>query len=157
MTKTIRPPSTLSAFLHYVSLNMLAMLGTSCYILADTFFVANGIGEDGLTALNLVLPLFNLMNATGLMIGIGGATKYAIHKARGEQEAGSQIFFHALLLAGVASVIFMLIGLFGSDPICRWLGSDAATHDKMVVYLHRCSCVISCLQRLSGMMVHRIG
>ena len=64
MTKTIRPPSTLSAFLHYVSLNMLAMLGTSCYILADTFFVANGIGEDGLTALNLVLPLFNLMNAT---------------------------------------------------------------------------------------------
>ena len=60
MTKTIRPPSTLSAFLHYVSLNMLAMLGTSCYILADTFFVANGIGEDGLTALNLVLPLFNL-------------------------------------------------------------------------------------------------
>ena len=44
MTKTIRPPSTLSAFLHYVSLNMLAMLGTSCYILADTFFVANGIG-----------------------------------------------------------------------------------------------------------------
>lgn len=45
MTKTIRPPSTLSAFLHYVSLNMLAMLGTSCYILADTFFVANGIGR----------------------------------------------------------------------------------------------------------------
>ena len=140
MTKTIRPPSTLSAFLHYVSLNMLAMLGTSCYILADTFFVANGIGEDGLTALNLVLPLFNLMNATGLMIGIGGATKYAIHKARGEQEAGSQIFFHALLLAGVASVVFMLMGLLGADPICRWLGSDAATHDKMVVYLRTLYC-----------------
>ena len=140
MTKTIRPPSTLSAFLHYVSLNMLAMLGTSCYILADTFFVANGIGEDGLTALNLVLPLFNLMNATGLMIGIGGATKYAIHKARGEQEAGSQIFFHALLLAGVASVVFMLVGLLGADPLCRWLGSDAATHDKMVVYLRTLYC-----------------
>lgn len=140
MTKTIRPPSTLSAFLHYVSLNMLAMLGTSCYILADTFFVANGIGEDGLTALNLVLPLFNLMNATGLMIGIGGATKYAIHKARGEQEAGSQIFFHALLLSGVASVGFMLMGLLGADPICRWLGSNAATHDKMVVYLRTLYC-----------------
>ena len=52
--------------------------------------LVNGIGEDGLTALNLVLPLFNLMNATGLMIGIGGATKYAIHKARGEQEASGK-------------------------------------------------------------------
>ncbi len=82
-------------------------------------------------------------------------------EANGKPAAKS--FFHALLLAGVASVIFMLIGLLGADPICRWLGSDAATHDKMVVYcgrctvLHRCFCVISCLQRLSEMMVHRIG
>lgn len=163
MTKTIRPPSTLSAFLHYVSLNMLAMLGTSCYILADTFFVANGIGEDGLTALNLVLPLFNLMNATGLMIGIGGATKYAIHKARGEQEAGGQIFFHALLLAGVASVGFMLVGLW---VLTRFAAGWGAMQRPMIRWwytcgrctvLHRCSCVISCLQRLSEMMVHRIG
>lgn len=140
MTRSIHSPSTLTAFLHYVSLNMLAMLGTSCYILADTFFVANGVGEDGLTALNLVLPLFNLLNATGLMIGIGGATKYAIHKARGEQEAGSQIFLHALVLAGVAGVLFLLTGLLGADPICRWLGSNSATHEKMVVYLRTLYC-----------------
>ena len=34
----------------------------------------------------------------------------------------------------------MLVGLLGADPICRWLGSDAATHDKMVVYLRTLYC-----------------
>lgn len=40
-------------FLKYTSLNVLGMIGLSCYILADTFFIANGVGEIGLSALNL--------------------------------------------------------------------------------------------------------
>ena len=31
-------------FVKYVSANVLGMIGYSCYILADTFFVARGIG-----------------------------------------------------------------------------------------------------------------
>ena len=56
-------------FLRYVSANVLGMIGYSCYILADTFFIARGIGADALAALNLVLPAYSLMNGTGLMIG----------------------------------------------------------------------------------------
>lgn len=132
--------SILSSFFHYVSLNVLAMLGTSCYILADTFFIANGIGETGLTALNLVLPLFNLLNATGLMIGIGGATKYAIYRARGEKDEGNCVFFHALLLTLLASIVFVVTGICFTEPICRWLGSSAATHVDMVIYLRTLYC-----------------
>jgi Na+-driven multidrug efflux pump len=43
-------------FIRYVSANVLGMIGYSCYILADTFFVARGIGSDAIAALNLVLP-----------------------------------------------------------------------------------------------------
>jgi putative MATE family efflux protein len=140
IAQSAKPRSTLSAFFHYVSLNMLAMLGTSCYILADTFFIANGIGKVGLTALNLVLPAFTLINATGLMIGIGGATKYAIFKARGASKNGEQIFFHACLLAGIASALFVSLGLFAASPISHLLGSNAETHDMMVTYLRPLFC-----------------
>lgn len=140
MKTQIKSHSILSAFFHYVSLNVLAMLGTSCYILADTFFIANGIGETGLTALNLVLPLFNVLNATGLMIGIGGATKYAIYQARGEKDEGNRVFFHALLLALLAGVVFVVIGVCFTEPICRWLGSSAETHADMVIYLRTLYC-----------------
>ena len=60
-------------FVKYVSLNIIGMMGLSCYILADTFFVAQGIGVNGLSALNLAIPIYSFINGTGLMIGMGGA------------------------------------------------------------------------------------
>ena len=41
----------------YVILNICGMIGLSCYILADTFFISNGLGANGLTALNLAIPV----------------------------------------------------------------------------------------------------
>lgn len=52
-------------FVKYVSANVLGMIGYSCYILADTFFVARGIGSDAIAALNLVLPAFKLVKRNG--------------------------------------------------------------------------------------------
>ena len=37
--------SILKSFIKYVSFNVIIMIGLSCYILADTFFVANGVGS----------------------------------------------------------------------------------------------------------------
>ncbi len=48
----------LKEYIKYVSLNVLSMLGVSVYVLCDTFFIANGIGTDALSGLNLVLPFF---------------------------------------------------------------------------------------------------
>ena len=76
-TKVIHSSDTsghiFSLFLKYVSANVLGMIGFSCYILADTFFIARGIGSDALAALNLVLPAYSLLNGTGLMIGMRNA------------------------------------------------------------------------------------
>ena len=44
-------------FSRYTSLNVLGMIGLSCYILADTFFISKALGTAGLTALNLAIPL----------------------------------------------------------------------------------------------------
>ena len=61
-------------FFQYTSQNMLGMMGLSCYILADTFFISQGLGADGLTALNLAIPFYNFIQGAGLMLGMGGAT-----------------------------------------------------------------------------------
>ena len=36
----------------YIVPNMLAMIGTSCYVLADTFFISVAAGADGITAVS---------------------------------------------------------------------------------------------------------
>ena len=61
-------------FAKYVSQNVFAMIGMSCYILADTFFISYKCGADGLAALNLNMPVFGLVFAIGSMIGIGSAS-----------------------------------------------------------------------------------
>ena len=51
----------LKKFIKYVSQNMLGMVGMSVYILADTYFISVAVGADGITALNLVLPIYNII------------------------------------------------------------------------------------------------
>ena len=70
-------------FIRYVSQNMLGMLGMSLYILADTFFIAKAVGANGITALNLVLPLYNLIFAVGAMIGVGSAIRFTVERNKG--------------------------------------------------------------------------
>ena len=79
-------------FYKYISLNVLGMLGLSCYILADTFFISKRLGADGLTALNLAISVYSIINGLGLMLGIGGATRFAICRAQNETQKGNQVF-----------------------------------------------------------------
>ena len=62
-------------FARYVSFNVLGMVGVSVYILADTFFIANGVGSDGLAALNFSIVLYTVLQATGLMLGDRKSTR----------------------------------------------------------------------------------
>lgn len=77
----------LREFVRYSALSSCGMIAVSCYILADTFFVAQGLGTAGLAALNLAIPIYNFIHGTGLMLGMGGATKYSIHQSRGDPAA----------------------------------------------------------------------
>ena len=72
-------------FFKYVSQNIFGLLGTSCYILADTYFISQAAGTDGVTLLNLCLPVYNFIFAVGSMVGLGAATRYAILRAQGDE------------------------------------------------------------------------
>ena len=111
-------------FFHYVFLNIFGLLGTSCYILADTFFISRAAGSDGITLLNLCLPLYNLIFAVGSMLGLGSATRFAILRAQGDERA-HRYFSNALLWAWMFSIPFMLAGAFCPDVLLRWMGGDA--------------------------------
>lgn len=124
-----------SLYFKYVSLNVLGMAALSCYILADTFFVSRGLGADGLTALNLAIPVYNLVNGTGLMLGVGGGAKYAVSKSRGDSNAQNKVFTNTLFLAAVFSAVFLAAGIFFSKSITAALGADSAVFNMTNTYL----------------------
>ena len=111
-------------FLKYVTQNILGMLGISCYIIADTFFIARAAGADGITVLNLVLPIYSIIFAIGAMIGVGSATRFAILRAQGDAQA-QYYFSNALCFVWMIAVPFVLAGVCIPDKIIAVMGGDA--------------------------------
>ena len=112
------------SFFQYVSLNVLGALGLSGYILADTLFVAHRLGTDGLAALNLAISVFGLINGLGLMLGIGGATRYAICRTQGDGVRADRAFSRALACGGALGGLLALAGLLWAVPLARLLGAE---------------------------------
>ncbi len=107
----------------YLFPNMLAMVGISLYVLADTFFISLTAGADGITALNLSLPVYAVIYALGAMIGIGAATQFQLLRAEGKQEA-EEYFFVSLFWNALFGLLLMGIGLVASDAILHLMGAD---------------------------------
>ena len=129
----MKTKSIFTQFLKYASLNVLGMVGISCYILADTFFVAQGLGADGLAALNLAIPVYSFINGTGLMLGMGGAIRFSIQQGQGKD--ANMTFMNSLYLAVGFALIYIIMGFFGSEQIAVLLGAEGEILSMTATYL----------------------
>ena len=111
-------------YARYTALSVVGMLALSCYILADTFFVSKSLGTDGLAALNIAIPVYNFIHGTGLMLGMGGATRFSICKSRGAHREADEMFTNTLYMAVCFSALFAALGLFFSGELAALLGAD---------------------------------
>ena len=68
---------------------VLSMMVNSLYNIIDSYFVAK-ISEDAMTALSLVFPLQNLVNAVTIGFGVGINAVIAYYLGAQEQEKGDQ-------------------------------------------------------------------
>lgn len=133
--ETMKNKSIFHDFIKYVSLNILGQAAFSCYTVADTFFVSANLGADGITALNLAFPIFCLINGTGLMIGMGGGTRYSILKSRGDDEKADRIFTSAICMTACAALVYIFFGAFLSGAATKILGADNTVFDMTSTYL----------------------
>lgn len=122
-------------FFQYTFLSVLGTLGVSCYILADTFFISKGLGNDGLTALNLAIPAYSFVHGTALMLGVGGATGFSVSKSRGDGQRANMIFTVTVIAGAVLGVLFALCGAFLSRPLSRMLGANEEVLEMTDTYL----------------------
>lgn len=123
MTNKNKKENVTRLFAKYVSQNMIGMIGMSFYILADTFFISKAVGANGITALNLVLPLYSFIFAIGAMIGVGSAISFAIAKNQNNDKAKTY-FFNAMFFATIISLLFASVGFFAPDKLVILLGGD---------------------------------
>lgn len=131
----MKKPIYLKEFARYSLLSVLGMIGLSCYILADTFFIAQGLGANGLAALNLAIPVYSIISGCGMMLGMGGATKYAVCRGQHAKKQINGIFTNTVYIAVIIAVLFCLTGVFFSNEITTLLGANAEIFAMTNIYL----------------------
>lgn len=90
-----------------------SMLVQALYNIVDSIYVAQ-IGENALAAVSLAFPMQSLLIAVAVGTGVG--LNSLISRRLGEQkiEEAGQAADHGILLGVISSVVFALIGIFGS-------------------------------------------
>lgn len=103
---------------------VVGMLSIVILNLTDGAFVGHGTGADGLAAINIAAPIFNILSGIGIMFGIGASVVISIHLSRGETKAArinvTQAFAGCLGIT-VLCCALMLGNLAGT---CRLFGSS---------------------------------
>jgi putative MATE family efflux protein len=106
-----------STLLRLAAPNVLVMLAQAGVGLMETYFVGK-LGTDALAGMALVFPVVMLMQMTSAG-AMGGGIASAIARALGarRREDADALVLHAIVIAGVFSLLFMLAVLGGG----RWL------------------------------------
>lgn len=131
----MKPKTLFTEFFQYVALNICGMIGLSCYILADTFFVSKGLGAKGLTALNLAIPVYSFVHGCGLMFGMGGAARYSIFRGQKKYTDADMAFSHMIYAVLALAAVFMLTGVFLSARLAAVLGAGGEVFSMTKIYL----------------------
>ena len=109
---------------------VISMLVNSLYNIVDSFFVAQ-ISEDAMTALSLVYPLQNLINAVAIGFGVGINAQIAFQLGADNKDRASAAATRGLLLAAIHGLILSLVciaairwflGMFTADQTVINLG-----------------------------------
>lgn len=115
-----------------------SMLSNICFFLftvVDGIFVGQGVGTNGLGAVNLVMPYTMVTAAIFQMINIGGAAMFAVCIGKNEPDQALHIFRSSVLLQMIAAVILCVIGVTLTKPVCRMLGAGDTYLDMSSDYL----------------------
>ena len=89
---------------------VISMLVNSLYNIVDSFYVAQ-ISEDAMSALSLVYPVQNLINALAIGFGIGINAAIAFYLGAGDRDRADRAASQGMLLSIVHGVVIMIASI----------------------------------------------
>lgn len=123
-------------FFRYALPGVVGMLFLALQSIADGFIVGRMIGATALAAVNIVTPVYALVTAVAIIIGVGTQAQMGIHMGSGNY-IRAKVALHSGILGVAAFVIpaTIFINLF-ADPIVVFLGANAELLPLSKAYIH---------------------
>lgn len=103
---------------------LIGMVFNAVLTIIDGIFVGQGVGPNGIAAVNIVAPLFLVVTGTGLMFGIGASVIASIRLANKDIKAANIITTQAFLVGIILTLLILLPCLLFPEGTVRMLGSS---------------------------------
>ncbi len=102
-----------------------SLIGT-IYSFADTIVVGQNQGSNGIAALAVVAPVWNIIYGLGLLFGIGGAVFFSIIRGKKEKqgENENEYFTVSIIFGSIAALICWILIILLDSQILSFFGAD---------------------------------
>jgi putative MATE family efflux protein len=107
---------------------VIGMFVNAVYNIVDRIFIGNApdLGSLGLAAVSISYPVTLVMIAFGLLVGVGGATRFSISLGKKETTKAQYYLGNGVTLAVLAGLTFTILGNIFLEPILRNIGASDA-------------------------------
>ncbi|MCM1140643.1 MAG: MATE family efflux transporter [Muribaculum sp.] len=114
---------------------LVGMVFNALLTIIDGIFVGQGVGANGIAAVNIVAPLFMVVTGLGLMFGIGSSVIASIRLANNEVKAANIISTQAFLVGIVLVLLISIPCLTSPSGVVSLLGSSDVLLPHAISYL----------------------
>ena len=112
---------------------VISMMVNALYNIVDSFFVAR-ISEQAMTALSLVFPVQNLINAIAIGFGVGINALIALYSGAGEHAKADTAATHGMAFALLHGVVILAVSIPAMPAFLRLFTKDEAVVAMGVQY-----------------------
>ena len=106
----------------------------SLYIVVDGYFVAGFVGKTEFAAVNLIMPVLNILGTIGYMFGVGGSALIAKTLGEKKNEQANSLFSLIVLATSCLGVLMMIPGFIFMPQITAMLGAEGKLLEYSVLY-----------------------
>ncbi len=110
-------------FIKFIIPSVAAQWVFALYQLVDGVFVARGVSETALTAVNISLPFVAGMFSISILFAIGNSTIVAIKLGQEKRQEANEIFTQNVVLAILISIVVSVLVLLNLESFARFLGA----------------------------------
>jgi len=129
---------------------VIAMLVQALYNIVDSIYISR-ISESAVTALSLAFPIQNLMIGFAVGLGVGVNSLLSKSLGQGDRQTANATAGNGFFLMAIATVLFVLFGIFGARSYFAMQSDVAETVDGGSIYITIC-CAAS-----AGVFVEILG
>lgn len=127
--------SLLQQFFHFSAATVASLMVFSLYSIVDGLFVARGVGEYAMTAVNLSVPFVNLLFSIAVIFAVGTSTIIAYLLGQKNAQSANKLFSQNLVTLAVIGVTISVLVLAFTEPLARLLGAEEVTLEYTIHYL----------------------